>query len=123
MLAYIEKVIVPFVERARSNLGCAEDQPALALFDHFKGQLTQGITELLESHNIHSILVPANCTDQLQPLDLSVNRSAKAFLKREFQNWYAEELSKKVNDAIDDDEIEPVDLSSARMKCVGANGW
>ncbi len=120
MLSYVKEVIVPFVERVRSDLGCNEDQPALAMFDHFNGQLTEKITHILEDHNIHSVLVPANCTDRLQSLDLTVNRSAKAFLKKQFENWYAEELKEKI-DAVDDfDEIEPVDLSTARMKCVGA---
>ena len=120
MLSYIEEVIVPFVERVRSDLGCTEDQPALALFDRFRGQLTEAITKLLESNNIHCVLIPANCTDKLQPLDLTVNRSAKAFLQKEFQNWYAGELKEKMDAASDEDEIEPVDLTTARMKCVGA---
>ena len=87
MLSYIEKVIVPFVERVRSDLGCTEDQPALALFDRFRGQLTEAITKLLESNNIHCVLIPAKCTDKLQPLDLTVNRSTKAFLEKKLQNW------------------------------------
>ncbi len=98
MLAYIKKVIVPFVEKVRSDID-NENQPALVLFDHFNGQLTENITKILEENNIHSVLVPANCTDKLQPLDLTVNRSAKAFLKNKFETWYAEELRHKLDDA------------------------
>ena len=32
--------------------------------------------------------MPANTTDQLQPLDISVNKPAKEFLKRKFEQWY-----------------------------------
>lgn len=28
----------------------------LAIFDHFKGQLTQKVSACLEKHNIHSVL-------------------------------------------------------------------
>ena len=63
-------------------------------------------------------MIPACCTDRLQPLDLSVNKSAKSFLRSEFQQWYSsDEIAKQLEDT---DEIEPVDLSTSRMKCVGA---
>ena len=119
MLAYIKNVIVPFVERVRDDR-CSKDCPALAIFDHFKGQLTDNVCGLLEQHNIHSVLVPANCTDRLQPLDLSVNRSAKAFLQSQFQNWYASELKKQIDTVCDIDDLEPIDLTTAKMKCISA---
>ena len=37
MLQYIRDVIVPFVDSTRQRLELPEDQPALAIFDHFKG--------------------------------------------------------------------------------------
>ena len=117
MLSYIENIIVPFVEQIRKDHEMGSDQAALAIFDHFKGQLTPNITEALEKHNIQSVLVPASCTDRLQPLDLSVNKAAKTFLNNEFQHWYADEISKQIDI---DDGFEPVDLSLPRMKCIGA---
>jgi len=39
MLLYIWEVIVPFVNGFRQRLDSPVDQPALAIFDHFKGQL------------------------------------------------------------------------------------
>ena len=116
MISYIEEIIVPFVQKKREDLRVGENQSALAIFDHFKGQLTNKVTECLEKHNIQSALVPANCTDRLQPLDLSVNKAAKAFLQSQFQNWYAEEVGRQLTES---DEAEPIDLSTPRMKCVG----
>ena len=40
--------------------------------------------------------VPANCTDKLQPLDLSVNKPLKDVMKKRFQAWYAKEVEKKL---------------------------
>ena len=80
MLQYIQRIIVPFVERVRSHLGLDERQAALAIFDHFKGQITESVIKLLDEHNIHSVLVLANCTDRLQPIDLTVNKVAKSHL-------------------------------------------
>ena len=39
--------------------------------------------------------VPANFTDRLQPMDLSINKPAKHFLKEKFQLWYAEQVVKQ----------------------------
>ena len=41
MLKYIDEVIVPFVQNKRETLELDENHPALAVFDHFKGQLTK----------------------------------------------------------------------------------
>ena len=52
MLQYIKEVIVPFVDRKREDLNLDADYPALAIFDHYKGQLTDNITQELEVNKI-----------------------------------------------------------------------
>ena len=47
MLTYINDIIVPFVGRVFDNLGTDDTQAALALFDHFKGQLTGNVMAAL----------------------------------------------------------------------------
>ena len=34
------------------------------------------------------VQVPSNCTDKCQPLDFSVNKPAKDYMKAKFQEWY-----------------------------------
>ncbi len=114
MVIYIDEIIAPYVRKVRDDLGLSPDQSALAIFDHFRGQLTPKVTECLEKYNILSVLVPASCTDRLQPLDVSVNKAAKSFLRSEFQSWYANEINQQ-----NCEDLEPVDISTARMKCVG----
>ena len=36
--------------------------------------------------------IPPNCTDRLQPMDLSVNKSCKDFIKSKFVDWYSVKL-------------------------------
>ena len=64
-------------------------------------------------------MVPACCTDQLQPLDLTVNRVAKSFLQRQFQEWYADEVASQFDDSDTSFDPVPVDLSTAQMKSIG----
>ncbi len=55
--------------------------------DNFKGQITPKVSEYLEKNDIHvhvCLLLP-NTTDRLQPMDISVNKPAKDFLRRKFE--------------------------------------
>ena len=72
MKRYIEKMIVPFISEKRKHLGLPASQPALTIFDRFRGQTTPDILSLLEKHNIIAIHVPANCMVKLQPMDISI---------------------------------------------------
>jgi len=68
----------------------------LAIFDGFKGQTTDKINSLLAANNIVAIQLPPNCTDKLQPLDLSVNKPVKDGMKAKFQQWYADEVKRQL---------------------------
>lgn len=94
MKQYLDKIIVPYVQATRSKLKLPPDYPALAIFDVFKGQVTDDVFAILRENNIHVVKVPANCTDRLQPMDLSVNKSVKEFLRHKFQAWYSSEVQK-----------------------------
>ena len=43
------------------------------------------------------VLLPANTTDSLQPMDLLVNKPAKDFLKWHFEEWYSGEVMKQLD--------------------------
>ena len=76
---YAEKIIFPYIVKKREELKLAPDHRAVVIFDAFNGQCTENFLKLLESNHINVVLVPANCTDRLQPLDLSINKPAKNF--------------------------------------------
>ena len=96
MKRYLEKIIIPFVTRKRKELCLLDSHPALAIYDGFRGQSTDGISLLLSSHNIYTVQIPANCTDKLQPLDIVINKPMKDRLRVNFQTWYAKEVSKQL---------------------------
>ena len=50
-----------------------------------------------------------------------MNRSVKSFLQSEFQKWYSDEVAQQLNNLNGDtDNLDPIDLTTARMKCVKA---
>jgi len=71
---YLEKIIIPFVNRKRKELCLQDSHPTLAIYDGFCGQTTDAISSLLSSHNIYTVQIPANCTDKLQPLNIAINK-------------------------------------------------
>ena len=53
-----------------------------------------------------NVRVPANMTNLFQPLDLTVNRSAKAFMTRKLTEWYSLQITKQLDSGKNCDEIE-----------------
>ncbi len=117
MLEYLQLVIVPYVEEKRKELKLSANQSALAIFDVFRGQRTEQVLAALEENNILVVSVPANCTDRLQPMDLSVNKSVKEFMRGKFRDWYSEQIQ---NQEAEGGEFSPVDLKMSTMKPLGA---
>ena len=113
---YIKLILLPYVRQTRKDLSLPENHPALVMFDRFKGQCTKGIISLLDDNHLRLAIVPANCTDRLQPLDVSVNKPIKEFLRRKFQQWYSEEVRRQ----IDSGKAVKVDLAMSIVKPLGA---
>ena len=117
MKQYIEKIILPYVTDKRKVLNLSHDHPALLIFDNFKAQTTSSFLELFDSYNLDIVLLPANCTDRLQPLDLSINKAAKDFLRLQFQDCYAKELHSQLQGQT---ETTPIDLKLSVVKPLSA---
>lgn len=79
-------VILPYIIKKKEDLQLPNEQSALLIFDNFKAQCTSSILTLLDRHNIDIALILANCTDRLQPLDLSINKAAKDFCIHNLKN-------------------------------------
>ena len=75
-LEYIHKVLLRSHE-----LHLSSNFPALVIYDKFKTQCTDAVIKVLRDYNVHIPMVPVCCTDRLQPLDVSVNKAAKEFMR------------------------------------------
>jgi len=87
MIEYIKLVNAPYMDDARKRSGLSLTHTALVILNHLKGKTTQKVINLLEEHHLMYALVPANYTNWLQPLDVSVNQSAKHFMRAKFEGW------------------------------------
>ncbi|MCG8622396.1 MAG: hypothetical protein MJE68_10430 [Proteobacteria bacterium] len=119
MIQYIERIIIPYISKVCESTG--SNTPAIIIMDNFKVQVTAAVNSLLEANSIHVCLLPPNTTDRLQPLDISVNKPAKDFLKRKFEDWYSNEIMKQLEGReIESAKLQPINLGMPVLKELGA---
>lgn len=53
------------------------DYSAIVMFDAFRGNKRKKVVDLLRENHFLPIPIPSNCTDRLQPVDVSVNKPSK----------------------------------------------
>ena len=61
--------------------GYPEEQYALIIMDTFKGQDNDRLRKLCSENYCEVAIVPHNLTNKFQPLDIGVNKAAKAFIQ------------------------------------------
>lgn len=71
MEQYITRIIFPYLEEKKASLGLPASQSSLVTFDEFTRQIIDKILSLLHTNNVHYVIVPPNCIDTLQSLDVS----------------------------------------------------
>ena len=123
MIDYVHKILLPYIEEKKKQLKLEPQQPALVIFDRFREQCTERFLSLLKEKNMYLLIVPPNCTDRMQPLDVSVNKAAKEFMRRQFQEWYAEKVSNQIRQQegqVDHSSTVPIDFKMAIVKPLGA---
>ena len=111
----IEEIIVPYLKEERKKLGLEISHKGLLIMDVFTGQMTTEVLDVITKNNIFVVNIPANMTKFYQPLDLTVNGHPKRFFKSKFSAWYADQISKHLNEGVKIEEVD-VKFRSRTMK-------
>lgn len=59
----------------------------ILVIDAFKGHTSEQIKKKLQNKNCDLVVIPSGMTSQLQPLDVSVNKPFKDYLRQEYEAW------------------------------------
>ena len=78
---------MPYFTNKRRDLDFTPIQKGLLIFDVFTGQMTSDVKEVIEKHSFIVVNVLGNMTKYYQVLDLTVNKYAKAFTRKKFNEW------------------------------------
>ena len=110
---------MPYIQNERQKLG-SESQKALLIYDVFRGQTTDRSLDALKENNIVASKVPPNMTHLYQPLDLTVNKSVKDFMKQKFGEWFSRQNNIGLENGQELDNIE-IDYRLSVLKPLHAN--
>ena len=91
----INEIIIPYVQSQRKELGKPK-QAVLVIIDKFRDQITNDVISILRINIIHCVLVPNNMTQLFQPVDLTVKKHCKSYLKRLFSELYAQQIENQL---------------------------
>ena len=93
-------VMIPYVNDTRSKMELPSDFPLLQFLMCLAAHRCQAFLQCLEANHIRAVFIPAGCTGELQPLDISVNDVFKKKLKLCFSHWYANEVSTALSNGV-----------------------
>ncbi|KAL1470946.1 hypothetical protein MTO96_040171 [Rhipicephalus appendiculatus] len=65
-------------------------KPGMLVMDSMRAYITDIVKKKIGSKNCMPVIIPGRMTKILQPLDISVNRSFKAVLRRLWESWMSE---------------------------------
>ena len=120
-LKFLDEIIVPYVTKERSKLNLPANQKVLMIMDVFTGQMTEDVVMRYQENSILIVNVPRNMTKYYQPLDLTVNGYCKWVFKRKFNEWYSNQIAKRLADGVELNDIQ-VKLLLSILKPLHA-GW
>ena len=80
-LSFFNEIVFPHFKNVRKAKGYPDEQMSLIIMDTFKGQDNDEVAKLCRKNNCALISVPHNLANKFQPLDITVNKPAKSFIK------------------------------------------
>jgi hypothetical protein len=97
MQEWVEKVLVPYLNARRAELGLPPEQKALLIIDVWSVHRSREfLTWMRETHpDILIDFVPGGCTGIGQPLDVGLNRPFKHAVKLAYHSWLIDTLLKQ----------------------------
>lgn len=90
----------------KEEKGYPKEQHCLIIMDTFKGQDNDVLKELCSDNNCKVVIVPHNLTNKFQPLDISVNKAAKAFIQNRYNEWFSNQVSIQLKKGTDPADVK-----------------
>ncbi|CAI5943613.1 unnamed protein product [Closterium sp. NIES-65] len=102
---WLSKEVLPHLNPQRGQ----NARQAMLVLDSYRGHITQTMLQSYRTHSITPAVIPAGCTSQIQPLDVSINRCFKAAVRARYA-------------ISEDEEGEPAEASAPRGAAVDRGG-
>ncbi|CAI7783488.1 unnamed protein product [Closterium sp. NIES-54] len=83
VIQWLDEGVVPFLK----PIFGVQSQSAMLVLDSYRGHLTKEVKARFAALNIVPVVILAGCTADVQPLDVSMNKSFKASVRHQFQSF------------------------------------
>lgn len=115
MKQYIEKVIVPYMQRVIEKHGLHPNSQAVLLLDCWSVHISEEFRKYMkEKHqNMRLVFIPPNCTSKLQVADTHLNFPFKRGIRNRFNAYTVETMMKQLENG---EEIDKIDLRLSNLK-------
>ena len=101
-----EIIFFTYLDKVKKENRYPNEQYSLIVMDNFKGQDNDTLKELSSQNNCEVVLVPHNLTHTFQPLDISVNKAAKAFIENLNNEWFSNQVAIQLKHGIDPADVK-----------------
>ncbi len=119
MKEYFDKVLLPTLKKIKTALQLPESQQSLVILDCYKVHQCEEVIDHLRNNNCRVKFVPASCTPDLQPLDVSGNGKFKGSMEDSFTGWYADKVADSLRNGVDLSKVQ-ASLTLTEMKPIHA---
>ena len=103
---FFEEIIFPYLDKVKKENRYPNEQYSLNVTDTFKGQDNDTLKGLCSQNNCEVVIVPHNLTHKFQPLDISVNKAAKAFIQNLYNEWFSNQVAIQLKHGIDPADVK-----------------
>ncbi|CAI7885863.1 unnamed protein product [Closterium sp. NIES-54] len=86
VIQWLEECVKPFLKPGFGR----HARSSMVVLDSYRGHLTEGVKEKFRELDCVPAVIPSGCTVEVQPLDVSINKSFKASVRQQYQKWFRE---------------------------------
>ena len=101
-----DETIFPYLQQVKEEKGLPQEQHLLVTMDTFKGQDNVILKEFCSKSRCEIVIVPHNLTNKFQPLDLTVNKAAKAFFQNQYNDWFSDQVAQPLKSGNDQTDVK-----------------
>ncbi|CAI7897008.1 unnamed protein product [Closterium sp. NIES-54] len=87
VIQWLEECVKPFLKPGFGR----HARSSMVVLDSYRGHLTEVVKEKFRELNCVPAIISSGCTAEVQPFDVSINKSFKASVRQQYQKWFQEE--------------------------------
>ena len=89
---FFKEIIFPKLEDTKRSKSYPLEQHALLIMGTFKEQDNNTLKKLCAENNCDVVIVHHNLTNKFQPMDFSMNKTAKSCIQKKYNDWFADQV-------------------------------